>query len=744
MDDFSGKVEKELLQIEGTVERIIFQNEENYYTVCELVINEEEFLTLVGNMPYLCEGETIKAFGRFVVHPSFGRQFYVECFEKQLPNTSTTILKYLSSGAIRGIGPITAQRIVGQFGVDTFDVIEKHPEWLSDIPGISEKKAKEIGNNYREQFGVRSVMIFCSEFFGPAISAQIYQAWGVSAPDIIKTQPYRLCEEIYGVTFEKADKIANHFNVPGDDPERIKSGIKYILSSNATQDGHCYLPYDDLVEIASRVLEVSESKVEDQLAELKELMEICFMKKKSRVYLYDYFDAERYVSSKLLRLQSKTVKLNKEDTDILIKRTEEANNIKYAKMQLKAIKTALSNSVMILTGGPGTGKTTIVCAILNVFRDLGFRVALAAPTGRAAKRLSEATNHEAKTIHRMLEFEYTERREPNFARNEDNHLNEDVIIIDESSMVDIILMRALLKAIKPGARIIIIGDSDQLPSVGAGNVLSDLIESDIFPTIRLTEVFRQASQSLIITNAHTINSGEYPNLTTKNNDFFYIERNDESKIKDTIVDLCTKRLPKVYGKTINDGIQVITPSHGGIAGTDILNDCLHNACNPKTQNKKFHRAHNIEFRVGDKVMQIRNNYDIEWTRDDKEGVGIFNGDIGFIVDIDYAQEKVVINFDDRIAHYDYAMLDQIEHAYAITIHKSQGSEYPIIIIPAYEYSRRLLKRNLLYTAVTRAQKMVIIVGRKEIIYQMVDNNRQDSRFTGLKEMIITLENEFNK
>ena len=746
MDDLVGYIDKELLQVDGVVERIVYQNDDNYYTVCELLYNDEEFIVLVGNMPYLAEGETIHALGRWVVHPSFGRQFRVEYFEKQLPTTSTTILKYLSSGAIKGIGPITAKRIVGQYGIDTFEVIENHPEWLADIPGISEKKAREIGENYRAQFGVRTVMMFCSEFFGPSMSVRIYNKWGTSAVDIIKNEPFRLCDEIYGVGFEKADKIASSFNVQKDDPQRIRSGIKYILSNNAQSNGHCYIPYTRLIEAGAQVLGIEPEQVEKELLFLKETREVTINERagKHSVYLKKFYDAERYVAAKLIRLQNSGSAFGDSDTDLLIGRIEAERDIKYAKMQVKAIHTALQNGVMILTGGPGTGKTTIICAILRILQDMGSRVALAAPTGRAAKRMSEMTNYEAKTIHRLLEMEFSREREPVFKRNENNLLEEDVIIVDESSMVDVLLMESLLRAIKPGARLILIGDSDQLPSVGAGNVLCDLIDSDIFPTIKLKEIFRQAGESLIITNAHSINDGEYPNLTTKNNDFFFLERNDDLDIPRTIVELCTQRLPRKYGKTINDGIQVITPSHAGAAGTDILNEALHRACNPPDAKKKFKRSHNIDYRVGDKVMQTRNNYDIEWEKGDSQGVGIFNGDIGFITEVDHVREKVIINFDDRIAEYDYLMLEDIRHAYAITIHKSQGSEYPIVIIPAFDYSRRLLTRNLLYTAVTRARDIVIIVGRKDVVYNMVDNNRLTRRYTGLAEMVRILDEEANK
>lgn len=742
-NDLAGQIDKELLQVEGVVERIIFRNDENYYTVCELLYNDEDLIVLTGNMPYLSEGETIQALGRWVVHPQFGKQFNVEYFEKQLPVTSAAIFKYLSSGAIKGIGPITAKRIVGRFGAESFDVIENHPEWLADIQGISPKKAKEIGENYAAQFGIRTVMMFCSEYFGPALSVRIYNKWGVSAVDIIKNEPFRLCEEIYGVGFEKADKIASDFGLPKDDPTRIRSGIKCFLSNNAYSNGHCYIPYSQLVESVSGMLKIDPDQIEQEIETLVDNREIYSVNDNGsrHIYLDDLFRAENYVADKLMQLYRNSVGVSTADANSMIERIEAERGIQYANLQLKAIHTALKSGVMILTGGPGTGKTTIICAILGILRDMGMRVALAAPTGRAAKRMSEATDFEAKTIHRMLEMEYSHDMEPVFKRDENNHLEEDVIIIDESSMVDILLMESLLRAIKPGGHIILIGDADQLPSVGPGNVLRDLIESDAFPTIKLTKIFRQAGESLIITNAHSINNGEYPILSAKNNDFFFLDRADEYKTVETIIELVTKRLPRRYHKTINDGIQVITPSHASIAGVDNLNERLHDACNPPANGKKQKKSHNVIFRIGDKVMQTRNNYDIEWTRGDQEGVGIFNGDIGFILDIDNVREKVVINFDERIAEYDMSMLEDIEHAYAITIHKSQGSEYPIVIIPAYSYSQRLQTRNLLYTAVTRAQEMVIMVGDRQSVFKMVDNNRQTRRYTGLKNFVQKLDLE---
>ena len=741
-DSVTDRKDPELIEIQGMIDRVVYYNENTSYAVCELEFSEGEYITIVGTMPYASEGETINALGKWEVHPNFGRQFKVYYYEKMLPTTVTSILKYLSSNSVKGIGPITAKRIVERFGEETFDILENHSEWLSDIPGISEKKAKEIGESFKEQFGIRTVMMFCRDYFGPALSVRIYNKWGMAAVDIIKNEPFKLCEEIYGVSFEKADSIASSFGLTKNNPERIKSGIRYILSLNAIQNGHCYIPEDKLIEAVQKLLEIEESDAQSALDILCNIGKTVRVRKNGTnlIYLFEYYDAETFTAKKMLLLDRSCPKVSLDDINRFILQIEQIEGISYASMQRKAIISALNNGVMILTGGPGTGKTTVICAILRIFDDMGLKSALAAPTGRAAKRMSEATGNEAKTIHRMLEMDFSGEKEPYFRRCETNYLDEDVIIIDESSMIDIRLLNSLLKEIKPGARLILIGDSDQLPSVGAGNVLSDLIACDIFPTVKLTEIFRQARESLIVTNAHMINAGEYPDLQIKNNDFFFIGR-EEKDIPSTIADLCKNRLPKKYGYNIGNGIQVITPSHKGSAGTDILNSVLQDALNPATFEKKHCKSRNIVFRQYDKVMQVRNNYDMLWKKGDTEGVGVFNGDIGIIREIDYGDEKVIIDFDGKYAEYDYTQLDELEHAYAVTVHKSQGNEYPIVIIPAYNFAPRLLTRNLLYTAVTRAQEIVIIVGRSEVVNAMVDNNRLTKRYTGLKDIIIKLYEE---
>ncbi len=726
-----------LTETEGVVEHIVYQNEENGYTVCELSSGEEEYFTAVGILPFLSVGESIRAMGKWEIHPTHGRQFKIEYFEKQLPDNEGAILKYLSSRTVKGIGPVTAKRIVEKYGTDSFEVIETHPEWLAEIPGISLKKAKEIGEAFQKQFGVRTVMMFCRDFFGPSKAVRIYKRWGGSAVDMIRKNPYSLCAEDFGISFQSADKIAQSLGLGKDDCERVKAGVKYFLSYNASQNGHVFIPEDKLTAGCAELLGVPEELCVRAQKELEAEGELFCVKYDGRacIYLKKYYEAEKYTATKLLLMDRLCVRLPDVDVERFVSQISYETGISYAAMQREAIFAALASGVMILTGGPGTGKTTVIRAAMTVFDRMGLQIALAAPTGRAAKRMSEATGREARTIHRLLEMEYTEDSLPRFNRCEKQHLEEDVIIIDEMSMVDILLMEALLRALKPGARLLLIGDADQLPSVGPGNVLNDLIASGCFRTVKLTEVFRQASESLIVTNAHRINSGVYPELDEKKKDFFFLPRDNGRLMMQTIVDLCANRLPKSYGEKIRGNIQVITPSHKSEAGTAYLNLCLQAALNPPSPRKREKKVREVVFREGDKVMQIRNNYDIAWEKEDTSGVGIYNGDIGCIEEIDFAEECMRIRFDDKLAAYDFSMLDELEHAYAITIHKSQGSEYPVVILPAFPFAPQLLTRNLLYTAVTRAQEMVIIVGREDVIRGMVDNNRHVRRYTGLSFLL---------
>ena len=735
MDLKNGIADKEgLLSIEGSVEKIIYQNEENGYTVCEIFTPSDEIFTLVGNMPYLSEGETVSALGSWVNHATFGKQFKVEFYEKQLPATETAILKYLASGAVRGIGKVTAQRIVSQFGADSFEVIEHNPQWLSEIPGISPKKAEQISASFAAQFGMRNVMMFCREYFGPTTAVRIYKKWGNGAVERIKQNPYILCGEIYGVGFEKADAIAKDLGMKKNAPERIAMGLKYVLMHNAASNGHSFLPLDKLCAVAKRLLSCEMNEIEDEAAALETRGEIVCVRHEGMkcAYLRDYYEAEKYTAEKLCALDRAGKNLGEDNVLSLISMVERESNMEYAVLQKRAICQAASNGVFILTGGPGTGKTTVVRAIIRVFDAMGLRIALAAPTGRAAKRMSQSAGEEAKTVHRLLEMEYGAEDKLRFRKNEKDQLEDDVIIIDEASMLDLMLTDALLKAIKPGARLILIGDVNQLPPVGAGHVFDDIIKSDRFATVELTHIFRQAQESLLVTNAHAVNHGEYMNLESKSGDFFFLPRQEDAQTAATIAELCKKRLPKSYGLTVFDGIQVITPSRKGDAGTEMLNSALQSVINPPTRGKAEKKVRDFTLREGDKVMQIKNNYDIEWNKNGTQGFGIFNGDIGVIKKIDLSEELITVDFEDKICEYDYTMLDELELAYAITVHKSQGSEYPIVIMPLYRYTPKLLTRNLLYTAITRAQSIVILVGNGEVAKAMVDNNRQTKRYTGLR------------
>ena len=726
-----------LEKIMGTVEGIIYQNEENGYAILDFGTQEDELITVVGTLPYVAPGDTLTLYGKWVHNPKYGRQFRVDQFEKEMPADETAILRYLSSRTVKGIGPKKAQKIVELFGEDTFDVIENHPEWLTQISGITQKGAMEISEEFKKQAGVRRVMMFFRDYFGATLSVRIFKTWGNNAVEMAKENPYRLCEEIEGIGFEKADEMAERIGFDRAGLPRVESGILYLLSYNAAQSGHTCLPEHKLKEAACSLLGVEVAVVEGAIASLikaRRLFRVHHLTDKGdQALLFDRhsYECERTIAERLVTLERTCVKLDVRDIDYFISREEKKGGLAYAQLQKEAIAAALENGVMILTGGPGTGKTTVVRALLQIFKSMSLRVALAAPTGRAAKRLSEATSNEAKTVHRLLEMSFNEGKHAEFARDERNQLEEDVIIVDEVSMMDEPLTAALLRAIKPGARLVLIGDADQLPSVGAGNVLHDLIACGRFATVALTEVFRQAQNSLIVTNAHAVNRGEMPRLDVKNNDFFFLSRTSDAEVAATVADLCANRLPRSYGADITGQIQIISPSRKGEAGTENLNRVLQQALNPPRAGKKEHRSRDIIFREGDRVMQTRNNYDLVWERGDETGLGVFNGDIGVIEAIHPADQCMEIAFDDRHVMYDFTGLDELEPAFAVTVHKSQGSEYPVVVIPLYAAAPMLLTRNLLYTAITRAQRMVILVGRADIAAQMVNNNRQAMRYTGL-------------
>jgi len=731
------------------VSKIIFQNEDNGYVVCEIE-TDTELAVVNGVMPFLSEGEIISATGKWTVHQSFGRQFKAEYYEKKLPSSKKAVVKYLSSGAVRGIGKITAKRIVDQFGDDTFEVLENHPDWLADVKGITIAKANEISEDFKAMFGQRQVVSFCSGYFNMPTAVRIYKQYGAGAIDVIKTNPFALCDAVYGVNFENADKLASSLGQDKESENRIYAGLKYILTHNSQTNGHLFVPYENLMPAAASMLKIDKKIIGqafDKLVQNKKII-LKQIRNKNAVYEFSAYSAEKYCSRKLLELDryGRSDKTDEREVRLRLSSIEQSEHIKYTEEQIKSVVYALKSGVFVLTGGPGTGKTTIIKALIGVFSQTNKKIALAAPTGRAAKRMSSATGMEAKTIHRMLEMNFENELEPIFNKNEEDPLDFDVVIIDETSMVDIFLLKSLLKAVKGGTKVIFIGDSDQLPSVGPGNVMRDILRSNIFSTVRLDRIFRQSGESLIITNAHNINSGVMPVLDSKDKDFFFIERRSPSAIAYTVVDLCKNRLPAKYGADIINKIQVLTPSKKGITGTGNLNILLQSELNPfefgKSEKKGF--AHII--REEDKVMQIRNNYAIEWTqKDGSAGIGIYNGDIGTVKSIDNMNEIATIEFDDdRTVEYDFLSLDEIIHAFAITIHKSQGSEYPVIILPISNEVPKLQTRNLLYTAVTRAQSMVIIIGEPESIKFMVENNRQAVRYSGLSDILVEDLDEYNK
>lgn len=726
--------------ITGTVEEIIFTNEENGFTVCDLECNDN-LVTAIGYMPYLNVGETVQLTGKWTVHHNYGEQFKVEYYEKILPSTAVLIEKYLASGAIKGVRKATAKKIVDQFGDKALEVIENEPERLAEIKGISLKKAKEIGESFAQQREVRKVVMFLQQYsITPNYAIKVYKRFGSDAIEKIKENPYILSEEIYGIGFKTADKIALNMGIQLNAIERVKAGIKYVLLYNSG-NGHTYLPINILIQSASQLLQVSEVDVENALISMRMDATIYVekIKEEENVYLTSFHYAELGVAHKLLALSKAQLKSKSEDIDEEIFQIEQSIGITLAAQQKIAVKEAINNGVLIITGGPGTGKTTTINTIIQLMEKRGYSITLAAPTGRAAKRMTELTGKEAKTIHRLLEIGFMDEGDDLvFVKNESEPLETDVIIIDEVSMVDIILMHSLLKAIPPGTRLIMVGDVDQLPSVGPGNVLGDIISSEAIKVVKLTEIFRQAQESMIIVNSHKINKGEYPLLNMKEKDFYFEPRNTAAEVVSCIIELCKERLPKSYGYDPIHGIQVLTPMRKSTVGVNNLNTELQHVLNPPSKDKKEKEFRGIIFREGDKVMQIKNNYNMVWEKldDGEKGTGIFNGDVGYVERI-YKEESVVtVVFDDeKRVEYDFNQLDELELAYAITVHKSQGSEFPVVVMPVFPGAPMLMTRNLFYTAVTRARELVVLVGLQHSIKAMVDNNRETKRYSGLEHKL---------
>ena len=721
--------------ISGSVAAVVFQNEENGYTVLRLNSDGGETITVVGTVPMVTLGERLVITGKWGNHSAYGRQFEAELLERLMPETTEEIVSYLASGIIKGIGLKTAQRIVKLFGRRSLEVLELEPERLTQLPGISSKKAQELSLSFGRQVGMRRLMEFLAEHhLKPELALRLYRTFGQDAVEAVQHDPYLLTDEEFGATFASVDAFAMELGLDADDPRRVDAGILFELEHNLG-NGHTFLPEDKLVAATAALLELGIQTVLDGVQRLEQTQRLVRtqLQNRSVCYLPAYYDAEDYIAARI-RQMTKAPKLQTAKLDDRIDTIERANGLVYAPEQRDAIVAAVENRITVLTGGPGTGKTTTLGGILDVFDQLKLKTQLAAPTGRAAKRLTELTGREAATIHRLLEAQYSQdtgRME--FYRGESEQLKLDALVIDETSMVDLLLMQAVLKALPEQCKLLLVGDPDQLPSVGAGNFFSDLIRSGVAPTVRLTQIFRQAQKSLIVMNAHAVNRGELPDLQQKDRDFFFLKRSSPDAVAETIEELCRTRLPNWMGVDPWD-IQVLSPTRKYETGTQNLNARLQQALNPPSKDKREKQFGGFTFREGDRVMQIRNNYDILWKKLDGlgSGAGIFNGDIGRIEEIDFAKEQMVIVFDDRVAEYDFGLLADLEAAYAMTVHKSQGSEYRAVVLAACQGSTRLLSRNVLYTAITRAKELLVIVGRPEVIAAMTENNRQQKRYSGLK------------
>ena len=731
-------------KLEGFVEHIIFRNSDNGYTVMNME-NDGEDLTCVGSFPVLHEGEYIEVEGEFTTHSVYGRQLKVSNFRLKEPESTDQMEKYLGSGAIKGIGPSLAARIVRRFKEDTFRIIEEEPERLAEVKGISMKMASQIASQVVSMRDQRQALMFLQQYsISMNLAIRIYKQYGNKIYEIVQTNPYKLAEDMSGIGFKTADEIAGKVGIEKDSRFRIQSGILYVLML-AAADGHTYLPIDILTRNARTLLLVTQEQVEDEYMDLIVQRKLVRKDDNDEVRMYSslFYTMESNIAVMLERLNL-DVDVPEEDIDTELSEIEKETGIELDEMQANAVKGAVRNGLFILTGGPGTGKTTTINSMIHYFQREGLEIQLAAPTGRAAKRMSEMTGKQARTIHRMLELSGDVEHSDGFGRNEDNPLETDVIIIDEMSMVDVSLMHSLLKAIVPGTRLILVGDTNQLPSVGPGAVLKDIIESEEITTVTLSKIFRQAKESDIIVNAHKINNGEKVVLDNRSRDFFFLKRYDTDKIINVTLQLVYEKMPKYVDATPFE-VQVLTPTRKGNLGVDNLNKILQRYINPPDNSKREKEHGDRIFREGDKVMQTKNNYQMEWEIVGKYGIpietglGVFNGDMGIIRKINSFSETMTIEFDDgKVVEYEFKLLDDLEHAYAITIHKSQGSEYPAVVIPLLGGPRMLLNRNLLYTAITRAKKCVVLVGSDETFEEMENNIMQQKRYSGLTERIIEL------
>ena len=727
--------EQEMEIIQGTIGAVVFQNYDNGYAVLRLSVGGGQTVTVVGTIPQPAVGERLMVTGKWSNHSSYGRQFEAEFLERLLPQTSSEILSYLSSRIIKGIGPRSAARIVSHFGDQTLTIMEREPHRLAEVSGISEKRARAIGEEFKLRIGMRQLMEFFALHQLPAeLAIRVYKLYGDNATELLYDDPYLLMDDGLDAPFGAVDRFAIELGVSGDDRRRIQAGILFELKYNLTA-GHCFLPQDKLIAATAQLLSVDSDAAANGVEQLLEAQRLvrCQLAGITVIYLPVIYKAESYCTLRLLQSADHTFPAPK-NIDKLLRTAAAESGLEFSPRQEEAIREAATAGILLITGGPGTGKTTILKGILSLFQQMGLSCVLAAPTGRAAKRLTEVTGEEASTIHRLLEASIDPGSgEMVFLRDENNPLKADAIIVDEMSMVDIQLLHSLLSAVPQGKRMIFVGDPDQLPPVGPGFPFGDCLRSDMLPSVRLTEIFRQAQESLIVMNAHRVNGGEYPDLKNRKSDFFFLPCRSEEELRQTVTGLCTTRLPKNMGIP-SDQIQILSPTRKGGVGTAALNATLQAALNPAAPTKKERQFGDFSFREGDRVMQIRNNYDIMWKKCDGSavGTGIFNGDIGIITAIDPQMETMTVVFDDREAEYDFTQLSELEPAFAMTVHKSQGSEYRAVILSVMNGHPNLLSRSVLYTAITRARELLIIVGSEETVRAMTDNSRRGRRYSGLK------------
>lgn len=728
----------EQTEINGIISSVIYLNDENGYAVVRMETDSGEMVTAVGCLPYIAPGEMISAEGSWVTHAQHGRQFKIEQSNRLLPTSADGIYEYLAGSTVKGIGPATAALIVDRFKEKSLDILEMHPEKLAEIKGISLAKAKDLSASFKKQAGVRRLTEFlCAYNIQPLVALKLYRAYGSAALETVHENPYIISASHIGASFAEADNLALELGVEGDSMNRISAAVLFELQHNSG-NGHCFIPRDKLIAATSQLISVPPDLVSDAIDSLSENGGIvCDTVANLNVcYLAELFDAETYTADRLKSMIGLKTK-SSANVEKLISKLENMYDISYAPLQKQSIELALNNRILVITGGPGTGKTTILKGILSLYDELELETVLAAPTGRAAKRMSELTCREASTIHRLLGAKMSEDGESVvFSKHEGDPLNCDALVLDECSMVDITLMCSLLKALKPGCRLVLVGDADQLPSVGPGNVFSDIIRSQTVPTVRLTEIFRQKGDSRIVRNAHMINRGEHPDFEANTGDFFRLRRLNGGTAVETIVELCARRLPDNMNIP-SASIQVLSPTRKGETGTVNLNKRLQAVLNPPSESKKEKLFGEVVFRVGDRVIQTKNNYDTIWkTKGGVSGAGVYNGDIGTIAQIDPITETLTVDFEDKLATYSFEMLNELEHAWALTVHKSQGSEYRAVVLALSGDVQMLLTRGVLYTAVTRAKELLIMVGDDNIAHRMIDNNKQSRRYSALRLRLI--------